>query len=67
MANSESQLDQVLTLLRDQVLFLKHNLNAKTLATFKGEFGKIEKEINELISRIDQSLSETENFQMTLK
>ncbi len=66
MAQSEAQLDQVLNVLRDQVLFLKHNLNAKTLASFEGEFDRIEKEIETLIRRIDQSLSATENFQLSL-
>lgn len=66
MEASEKQLDQVVATLRDQVLFVKHNLNAKTLITFENEFGKIETEIEKLILKIDKSISATQDFQLSL-
>ena len=41
MKKAEQRIDPVLKPLRDQVLYLKHNLNARALAAIKGELVKV--------------------------
>jgi len=48
--------------LRDQVLFLKHNLNAKAIASLQEEFGSIKADIAVLISDMEASISEADEF-----
>jgi ElaB/YqjD/DUF883 family membrane-anchored ribosome-binding protein len=52
----------VLRVLHDQVLFLKHNLNARAVGALKGELSSIESDIEILIRRMEVSMSETESF-----
>lgn len=63
---SESKVAPVLTKLKDQVLFLKHNLNAKAIAGLKVESGKIQSEIKGLIDEMNESNRKAEEFIKTL-
>ncbi len=63
---SESQLDRVLVQLNDQVLYLKHNLNAKSLALFESEIKLVKNEIDELIKAIEKTIKYSQNFKHTL-
>lgn len=63
---SESKVDPVLTKLKDQVLFLKHNLNAKAIAGLKVESSKIQSEIKGLIDEMNESNKKAEEFIKTL-
>ncbi len=48
--------------MQDQVLYLKHNLNAKALDVLKTEIGSIEADVISLIESIETSLRESERF-----
>jgi uncharacterized protein YukE len=63
---SESKVDPVLTKLKDQELFLKHNLNAKAIAGLKVESNKIQSEIQGLIDEMNESNKKAEEFIKTL-
>lgn len=63
---SESKVTPVLTKLKDQVLFLKHNLNAKAIAGLKVESSKIQSEIKGLIDEMNESNKKAEEFIKTL-
>ncbi len=64
--DSERKMDAVLAQLRDQVLFLKHNLNAQAISGLKAEFQDVENDILTLIKDINDSIREAEAFISTL-
>ncbi len=59
---SESQLDPVLRKLNDNVLYLKHNLNAKAITSLKGETTRIQGDIENLIRDMNKSVESAELF-----
>ena len=48
--------------LRDQVLFIKHNLNAQAIASLHGELAKIETDVASLIEDMEASIAEANKF-----
>lgn len=62
MYQAESKLEPVLVPFRDQVLFLKHNLNAQAIASLKNELASIETDVSELIRDIEISINEANTF-----
>jgi hypothetical protein len=66
MKRAESSMDPVLAQLRDQVTYLKHNLNAQAVGALKGEALDVEKEIQQLIRDMNASITEAESFIRTL-
>jgi hypothetical protein len=62
MRRAESKIDPVLMAFRDQVLFLKHNLNAQAIASLQGEFMSIENDIASLIKEMETSIAEADSF-----
>jgi ElaB/YqjD/DUF883 family membrane-anchored ribosome-binding protein len=62
LKQAESRMQPVLSAFKDQVLFMKHNLNAQAIASLKGESLNIEKNINQLIDRMNQSIKEADSF-----
>jgi len=67
MKKAEAKIDPVLNPLRDQVLFLKHNLNARAIASLKSELGSIEADVSRLIMEMDASIKEADAFIQALK
>jgi hypothetical protein len=57
----------ILSALRDNVLYLKHNLNANAVGALQGEFDGIKKEINQLIVEMNNAISESNNFISSMK
>ena len=62
MRKAESKIDPVLLAFRDQVLFLKHNLNAKAISSLQDETLKIETDVARLVSEMEKSISEADEF-----
>jgi hypothetical protein len=62
MRRAEQSMEPVLTQLRDQVLYLKHNLNAQAVAALRGEALDIEREIQQLIREIQRAIQEADAF-----
>jgi ElaB/YqjD/DUF883 family membrane-anchored ribosome-binding protein len=62
MHRAESKLEPVLQPLRDQVLFLKHNLNARAIAGLKGEVAMVDKQVAALVSELNKSIAEADRF-----
>lgn len=67
MRRAASRMDPVLATFRDQVLFLKHNLNARALAQLDSTNRTLEADISRLISEMETSIREAENFIRDLK
>ncbi len=62
MRRSESKMDPVLTALNDNVLYLKHNLNAQAIAAIKGEFTSLKRDIKTLMSEMNKSIADSNKF-----
>jgi DNA repair exonuclease SbcCD ATPase subunit len=62
MKRAERKMDPVLTAFHDQVLFLKHNLNAKAIASLQTELGSVEAEVSSLIRDMEASIKEADAF-----
>jgi hypothetical protein len=67
MRRAAGRMDPVLATFRDQVLFLKHNLNARALAQLESTNRTLEADISRLISEMETSIREAENFIRDLK
>ena len=67
LERSESRMQPVLDAFQDQVLYLKHNLNASAIAALKGEFGNIKADIERLIREMQVSIDQSREFVETLK
>ncbi|MBA6411611.1 DUF2959 domain-containing protein [Parahaliea sp. F7430] len=62
MRQAESRMDPVLAALKDNVLFLKHNLNARAVASLKTEFRGIEQDVAALIADMRKSIAASNAF-----
>lgn len=62
MRKSEQRMKPVLVALNDNVLYLKHNLNARAVAALKVEFGQIEKDIDLLIQDMRKAIASSNEF-----
>ncbi len=62
MDKAESKLEPVLTVFKDQVLYLKHNLNARAISSLKNELNDIKSDVSSLIVAMEQSIDEANTF-----
>ncbi|MBN1788787.1 MAG: DUF2959 domain-containing protein [Sedimentisphaerales bacterium] len=62
MKRAESKIEPVLTVFRDQVLFLKHNLNASAIASLQDELASVQADITSLIKEMENSITEADAF-----
>jgi hypothetical protein len=66
MKRVEGKIDPVLNAFNDQVLFLKHNLNAQAVASLKTELVSVEEDVASLIKEMETSIREAETFISTI-
>ncbi|MDO6562681.1 DUF2959 domain-containing protein [Amphritea sp. 1_MG-2023] len=62
LKKAESKMQPVLAALKDNTLFLKHNLNARAIGSLKGEFGGIKRDIERLLSEMQRSIQASDQF-----
>jgi hypothetical protein len=62
MKRAETKIEPVLSAFRDQVLFLKHNLNAQAIASLHDELISVETDITSLIKEMEASIAEADSF-----
>jgi len=67
MRNAEATVHPVLKTLKDQVLYLKHNLNARAISSLKGELGSINSDVDRLVQAMEKSISESKSFIARMK
>lgn len=67
MRRAADRMDPVLSTFRDQVLFLKHNLNARAIASLDTTSRTLEADISRLIADMEASIRESEAFIKSLK
>lgn len=62
MEQAANRMDPVLATFRDQVLFLKHNLNAQAIASLDGTTRSLQGDINRLMADMEKSIKEADAF-----
>ena len=62
MRRAEQKMAPVLTAFKDQVLYLKHNLNAQAIASLQSELSSIESDVVQLIREMEASIREADTF-----
>jgi hypothetical protein len=67
MRRAEGRMAPVLAAFRDQVLFLKHNLNARAVASLEGNLDGIESDVAALVREMQAAIREAEAFVETLE
>ena len=63
---AESTMEPVLRQFRDQVLYLKHNLNAAAVGSLRGKADTIQGDIQRLLAQMNRSIAEADRFIQTL-
>ena len=67
MKRAADRMDPIISTFRDQVLFLKHNLNAAAVSSLGSTHRALEADISRLISEMEASIREAEVFIKDLK
>ena len=67
MKQAEAKIEPILTVFNDQVMFLKHNLNARAIASLKGELSTIKSDVSALVVSMEQSINEANAFISTME
>ena len=62
MKRAEQKMTPVLNTLRDNTLYLKHNLNANAVGSLKGELVSLETEIEQAIKQMKAAIAESDAF-----
>jgi DNA repair exonuclease SbcCD ATPase subunit len=62
MHRAEKSMTPVLRTFRDNVLFLKHNLNAQAIGSLRSEFSTLKGEINGLIKNMTEAIKNSNKF-----
>jgi small-conductance mechanosensitive channel len=63
---AEAAMRPVLGQLKDNVLFLKHNLNASAIGSLQGEAVGIQKQIEQLLTQMNTAIADSDSFIKTL-
>jgi len=67
MKRAEAKIEPVLSVFRDQTLFLKHNLNARAIASLKSELSSIKSDVGVLIREMQKSIDASDAFIKSLQ
>jgi hypothetical protein len=62
MHKAKAKIEPVLDAFRDQVLYLKHNLNAQAIASLQSELSSVETDVDALIRDMEKAIAEADDF-----
>lgn len=62
MRRAESRMRPVLEAFQDNILYLKHNLNASAIGALQGELGDIRNDVERLIAEMNRAIEESNRF-----
>jgi Skp family chaperone for outer membrane proteins len=62
MRRAEKSMEPPLAAFQDQVLYLKHNLNARAITSLQGELASVKSDIGVLIREMEKSIAEADSF-----
>ena len=67
MKKAEAKLEPALVPLRDQVLFMKHNLNARAIAGLSDELVIVQTNVDKLVQEMESSIAKADSFIASLQ
>jgi len=67
MRRAERSMEPVLEAFQDQVLVLKHNLNARAIGALRNELDSIERDTANLIAQMQKAIAEADAFIQSMK
>lgn len=67
MKKAEAKLEPALVPLRDQVLFMKHNLNARAIAGLTSEVAGVQTNVDKLVKEMEIAIAQADAFIKTLQ
>ncbi len=67
MKRAEARMQPVLAALQDNVLFLKHNLNARAIGALKDELAGIRQDVDVMIREMSVAIQESDRFIADMK
>lgn len=67
MKTAEKSMEPVLQIFHDNVLFLKHNLNAQVIGSLKEEFSSLELQIGNLVESMNTAIDSSNEFIAKIK
>ena len=67
MKKAEAKLEPALVPLRDQVLFMKHNLNAKAIAGLSNELAGVQANVDSLVRDMESAIAQADAFIASLQ
>ncbi len=67
MKRAEAKLEPALAPLRDQVLFMKHNLNARAIAGLSDELISVETNVDSLVRDMESAIAQADAFIASLQ
>ena len=67
MRAAEEKMQPVLDVFGDQVLFLKHNLNARAVASLQSEYESISADVAQLVREMEVSINQANEFIKSLE
>jgi hypothetical protein len=67
MKKAESKLEPALAPLRDQVLFMKHNLNARAITGLSNEVISVQTNVDKLVRDMESAIAQADSFIVSLQ
>jgi hypothetical protein len=67
MRKVEASMEPVLASLRNNVLYLKHNLNANAISSLQGELNTIKTDVDTLIEEMNEAIRQSDAFIATIR
>lgn len=67
MKQAEASMKPVLSSLHDNVLYLKHNLNAQAVGSLRSTYSNLQGDIGVLVERMNQSIARSDDFIKQMK
>ncbi len=67
MKRAEAKLEPALAPLRDQVLFMKHNLNARAIAGLSKEVVHVQTNVDQLVREMESAIAQADGFIASLQ
>jgi chromosome segregation ATPase len=62
MRRAEAKMPPILTSMKDNMLYLKHNLNAQAIGAIRGEFDSLQTDISVLLKAMNKSIEDSNRF-----
>ena len=62
MHRAKDRMAPVLSALKDNSLYLKHNLNAQAIGALQGEYKTIKRDVESLVAEMNKAIAQSQQF-----